>query len=284
MSLTRVKVSTQDTITRPLTVGETLTDATGSVTYTVTRLDGTAVTSGTATHGTVGVYSFVLPPQSQVDMYVVVWTGTLSGAAFTITDYVEIVGDFICSLTDMRNAKPVLDPVRFTTQNLIDARLEAEMTAEDIVGEAFVRRFGRYKLTGNNAYALPLDVRNIKKVRAVSINGVALSAPDLANVGFNDSGLLTRWGAWWQWWTQGNVIIEVEHGRDFPPEYIRKAIVVLARSLLTSTDTAQATRATTFTVQDGGTYRPAQPDAEHTGIPLVDAALARVMDDSGGFA
>jgi len=277
-------VLSQITVAHSFYIDETLTDATGSVTYTVTRLDGTAVTSGTATHGGTGVYSFVLGPQAAVDLLVVTWSGTWAGGAVTVIDYVEIVGGFIVSLGDIRNAKPVLDAVRYATADLIAARLEAEVECEDICHKAFVPRFARIKLTGNNMYALPVDTREVRKIRAVSVDGVALSAGDLANVAFNDSGMLSRWGSWWRWGQQGNVIIELEHGLSYPPEYIRKALIVRARSLLNTTDTKVPNRAQSFTVQDGGTYKLTLPTENTTGIPYVDAAYARADDESGGFA
>jgi len=286
--LTRVRLNAQATISHTFRVDEALADASGNVTYTVKRLDGTTVTSGTASHpGGVGLYQFVLAAQALVDFFTVDWTGSIGGGNVTVTDYVEIVGGFLFSLDEMRNAKPALSTVQYSTQDLIDARLEAEVTAERICGHAFVPRFGRAELDGNNDFALVLPVLDLRTIRAVAVgtnqsNRVLYDSTSLSAVEPGEAGIISRRGAVWLWGRK-NIVVEFEYGMNYPPEYIRRAAIVHARSLLSQTNTSMAKRASQVDAHNGVTYVLSQPTLETVGIPMVDAAYGR-FSDSAGFA
>lgn len=287
MSLIRVRQNAQATISHTFSVDETATDAVGSVTYSVKRLDGTVVASGTASHpGTTGLYTFTLAAQSLVDIFTVDWTGSVGGGAVTVRDYVEVVGGFLFSLDEMRSARPALDSVRFSTQNLIDARLEAEVIAEKICAQAFVPRFARFELDGNNDFALVLPIHTLRTVRAVSTgtnttDRVALTGSGLTAVEFSEAGIISRRGAVWMWGRK-NIVVEVEYGLDYPPEQIHRAAIIHARSLLTQTDTSIPNRATSVQGNPGGaTYSMAGPSAERTGITAVDALYGATRLDAG---
>src|SRR6266542_4321437 len=110
MSLVRVLRTTQVVLSHTFYVDETATSATGSVTYSIKRLDGTVVTSGTAAGPiTTGVYTVTVPAQATLDVLTVDWTGVVAFATVTARDIVEFVGGFIFGLAEVRALTPVLD-------------------------------------------------------------------------------------------------------------------------------------------------------------------------------
>jgi hypothetical protein len=268
-------------ITHHFSLDEAALDAGGAVTYAVTRLDGTAVTSGTAADAAgTGNYSFTLPggptsPTSatwQLDTLAVSWTGTFGGAVFTALDYVEVVGGYLFNLDEARALPPALDTTTYPTATLKTKRIEVEEECERICGRAFVPRFHREALSGRDTDRLGVRHRYLRTLRAVTVSGVAWSAPDVAAVRISESGMLTRPAG--NIWPAGasNVVVEYEHGYDYPPEEIRSAAMKRLRSRLTTTSSGVPDRAISWNTQDGGTYRISLPSGERTGIPDVDAA------------
>jgi len=285
MSLVRVRQNAQATISHTFSVDEAATDASGPVTYTVNRLDGTLVVTGAATHpGTLGLYTFVLTNTSLVDMFTVDWTGSVGGGTVTVRDYVEVVGGFLFDLSELRALAK--DTVRYPTQTLRDVRTEAEIACERICGRAFVPRFARAEIDGNNDFALVLPFTDARTIRAVATGmsqstRVALTGAGLTSIDLGEAGILSRRGAIWLWGRR-NVCVEAEYGFDFPPESIHKASILHARHLLTQGNTAVAERAAAVqNAQGGTTYVLKQPDQEMTGLPAVDAAYAKYHIDAG---
>src|SRR6266704_992526 len=87
--------------------GETPIDAapqTTGVTYALTRSDGTAITSGTATYLSItGAYSVTIPAQARLDQLTLTWTATGIGPGNqVITDYVQVAGAFYFDLPELR--------------------------------------------------------------------------------------------------------------------------------------------------------------------------------------
>jgi hypothetical protein len=282
MSLIRILVTTEVTLTHTFYVDETPTDASGAVTVIVKRLDGTTVTSGSATHpGPSGVYTFPIPEQAQVDTLTVDWSGTLAGAVVSVRDRVEVVGGFLFGLAEARTAHPGLaNTTEFPSTLLARKRIEVEQECERICRRAFVPRFNRVTLSGNDQDRLPIpnvDGRGseLRTVRAVSVGGVAWSAPDVAAVGVTDFGVIKRpGGALWPAGT-GNIIVEYEHGFDLPPSELSEAAILRLRSRIAMPSSGVPDRAVSFTVTEGGTFRLSMPSKERTGIPDVDAVYER---------
>lgn len=278
MTLLRVPVAAQVTLSHTFYVDETATDAQGPVTVTVKRLDGTAVSSSTAAHpGALGVYTYALPPQPAVDVLTIDWSGTLGGAPTSARDTIEVVGGFLFGLAEARSLPPALDSVRFPTATLAAHRLAVEQECERICGRAFVPRFRREKVRIIGDTVMPSEI-DVRAIRSVSLNGTAYTG----------------------WYWPGNrgplinilpitientdAVIEYEHGMDYPPEEIRQAAMLRLRTRLTATDNGIPSRAVSFSVTDGGVYRLATPGEKRTGVPEVDAAYSRYAVDVWGFA
>lgn len=286
MSLLRVLTSAQVTISHTFYVDETPTDAAGSVTVTVKRLDGTTVATAAAAHpGAMGVYTYALPAQANVDTLTVDWTGTVAGAAVTARDHVEVVGGYLFGLAEARALPPALDATAYPTATLAAARTLVEQKAERIAGRAFVPRFARREVSVRNGVAvLPnIDVRAIRSVRIGSGNPTAPLTYEayttygweggprgMLVTGFNDYAV--------------SAIVEYEHGMDYPPEDVRRAAMHHLRAELSSGNNGIPARATSFTVTDGGVYRLATPGERATGIPEVDAVYQAYRVDVWGFA
>lgn len=286
MSYFRVLRTTGVTLTRTLTVDGTATDAAGNVTVTLKRLDGTVVNTATAGHpGAAGVYTYPCPPQADVDMMRLEWTGTLAGASVTLADYVEIVGGYLFDLDEARAQPPALDVTRWPQSLLAAKRIAVEDECERICGYAMVPRFARFTLSGNASPSLLLPSIFLRKIRSVTVDGTALSAGELAGLRFGDQGIVTRANGFpWSALTPNNIVIEVEHGLDFPAPGITDANMLRLRTKLADTTAEVPKRALSFTLQSGGVYRLATPSGEKTGVPDVDAVYERETIEMGGWA
>lgn len=282
MTLVRVLRTAQVVLSHTFYVDETPTDATGAVTYSVQRLDGTVVASGNASGPVSNVYTVTVPAQSQLDTLTVDWTGTVAGAAVTARDVIEVVGGFIFGLAEARAQPPTLDTTRYPTARLAAKRIGVEQECEEICGQAFVPRFARVTLTlppGTTRTALRLPHANVRALRALTVDGTAQT---LTGLGVSPAGVLT--GSSWLGRSDGSVIVEYEHGMDYPPEDLKDACMLRLRSRLSQGDTGVPQRALSFSVQDGGVYRLSTPTGKKTGIPDVDGVYERYTLDRGGFA
>lgn len=299
MGLTRVARTSAAVLSHVFEVAETATDSSITVTVAVTDANGTAVTSGNATHpGAAGLYQFVLPGQAQLSLLTVAWSATIAGAAVTETDIVEIVGGFFFTLSQGRGSDVSLaDTGKYPTFDLIDKRTEVEAECEAICDRAFVPRYARVVLDGTGASDLvlahpgpdrtPAHVRTIRRVAMTpraDETFVDFTVAQLAALRVADDGTLRRLDG--ARFTEGfaNIIIEYEYGLDAPPEDLQQAALRRFRSRLNMNKTGIPDRATSFTMTDGGAFRLSMPGAWTTGIPDVDAAYARYSrrDGAGG--
>lgn len=276
MGLIRVQRGVAAQLARTFYVGETPTDVAGDVTVTVTRLDGSAVVSGVASHpGPAGQYTFAVPAQARLDALVVDWSGSLG----RYRDLVEVVGGFYFDLAEARTEHG-LSLAQHPTEKLIRKRLEVEVECERICGQAFVPRFERAEVRGDGRGALLLPRVNVRALRAVTVAGTVWSPAEVAAVDVAASGVLRHPVGW----SAGPVVVEYEHGMDMPPEDLRTAAMLRLRSRVHMTTSGVPDRAVSWSAADGGTYRIALPSGERTGIPEVDAAYERHTVDMGGFA
>lgn len=292
----RVARTRAATLRHTFEVDETPTDSTTTVAVAVTDANGANVASGNAVSagaGT-GTYTFALPAQAQLATLTVAWSATIEGAAVVETDVVEIVGGFVFSLAEGRASDRVLaDTTKYTTADLLDARVEVEVELERITQRAFVPRYRRVVLdgTGSRDILLPdggddlvagillrgvrLPVRSATMAPRIGQSFTALTAPQLAALAVTRDGLLRRTDG--NVWTEGlaNIVLEYEYGSDAPPEDLKRAALVRFRSRLNIHHTGIPDRAMSYTATDGGTYRLSMPGAASTGIPDVDAVYAR---------
>lgn len=282
MSVIRVLRTSQVTVSHTFYVDETPTDATGAVAWTLTRFDGTSVASGNASGPTSHVYSVVVPAQANLDALSLTWTATVAGSTVTARDVIEVVGGFIFNLADARAMPPALDTDRYPTALLAAKRVGVETECETICGQAFVPRFARVALSGADGTYVVLPRRNVTAVRSITVSGTAI---DVDDVWWKPSGIISRNRGNGYWPAgAGNVVVEFEHGMEYPPEDLREAAMQRLRSRLTLTDSGVPQRAISFSIADGGVYRLSTPSRTRTGVPEVDATYERYTLTRAGFA
>lgn len=264
----------------------TAVNAAGALTVAVTRADGTVlVPAGTATsHGLTGAYSVALTAAQTavLDELTAVWTDAGDGS--TTTTVHEIVGGFFFTIADARNSNDGLlaDPVVYPDAKILEKRQQVEDEAEEICDVAFVPRYARVTLDGDGSPDLLLAHNRIRTVRSVRVypykgasTYTALSQAQLAGLVVDNLGKLTRTDFAVFAQGRGNVVVEYEHGYDQPQADLREAALVRLRSRLNKQKSAVDERATSFTAENGQTFKLSTAEAYKTGIPEVDAAYGR---------
>ncbi len=265
---------------------ETAVNADGAVTVTITRPDGTALVTNAATTkppSTTGIYQYATS-RPTVDILKAVWTGTFSGQVQSLTTYIEFVGGYIFALGEGRASDASLaDTVKYPTTKLRDRRDEVEADFAKITGRSFTPRFGRVALDGDASAWLMLPQYGVTNLLSITVDGVALTAPELALCTVSLPGVLFRDSGW----SEGsqNVIVEYQYGDPYPPDDIRREALIYFRTLLHAPHSGTPDRATSFIAENGGQFTLATPGRAgfETGVPSVDAVLERHTVDPPGF-
>lgn len=287
--LTRVVRTAAATLEHTFEVGETGVDSTTPVTVVVVDANGLEVADDVATSVGQGRYTFPLPSQPALQKLTASWSATIAGAAVVETEVVEICGGRFFSLAKGRASdKALADHAKYPTADLVDALLQTETECEEICDRAFVPRYGRAVLDGTGIGELLLPDHDIRSIRAVRVAPrldlpfVALSAGELAALSVRSDQTLVRTDG--RWWTFGedNVIVEYEFGLSAPPEDLRRASMRRFRWYLGIGRGTIPDRATSWTANDGSSYRLDMPEAFKTGLPDVDAAYGRWSRRSTG--
>lgn len=286
MDLIRVLVTTKTALAHTFRVAGEPTDSSTTVTVVVKRLDGTSVAGSpfTATHGSTGVYTFDLPASAVVDTWTLDWQATIGGAAVVERDVVEHAGGFLVDIDKARTAVG-LSAAKYPYGTLAEKRNVVEDECEQITGRAWVPRFKRYLLDGSGAPELVVPDMFLRTLRAAKTALRAgatfgdLTAGEVAAVAAQPEGILIRDDG--NIWPQGhrNVIVEIEHGLDYPPPEIRDAATLRMQSAAGREKSNIPARAISWTAGEGGIYRISTPSRDRTGIPDVDGAYSRYPNE-----
>jgi hypothetical protein len=301
VSIFRVLRTSRATISRTFLLDEVATDATGTVNVAVTRYNGTVVQAVAATGPVANAYTFTFVGSDTLDELTLTWTATVGGDAIVLDqDIIQVVGGFYFGLSEARSIDPKFsDTNRYTTQTLIDRRVEVEDEFEGITGQAYVPRYARDTLSGRGQNALKLVWPRLRRVLSVAVNGVALDTPAVNTFGVDilgmlrfDRGLSTIAGgggrpylAGTSGWPYGvgNLVVEYEHGMDRPPTDVIRAAKLRMKSLLLTQQSPLPDRAERIATTEMGLVMLAVATKDSTGIPEVDAALARHPSPRPGF-
>lgn len=289
MALLRVLKTAKATLSRTFYLDGVATATTGAPAVTVTRLDGTAVESGSATgpDGSNG-YSYAFGGRDVVDELIATWVATVSGDVVTVTDTLQIVGDFYWSLVEGRAVDSALSNVTtYPWATITDRRIEVEDECERICGQAFVPRFCREYVDGNATDRVILTYPWVRTIRAVSVQSrpgqafVSYTAPELAECVGSNAGVLRRPFKSMPWRPgYRNVLVEYEHGMDRPPPTIVRASKLRLKSMLLQPRAPAPDQA----VPSGTVvYLTPGKDTDRTGISEVDNAYLRVPSPRPGF-
>lgn len=275
------------TLSRTFTSDDDVSPADGVVSVSVARLDGTVVSSGTATAAG-STYSYVFPGRDVLDTLTVTWSLAIGGDPIVIdSDVIEVVGAFYFSIAQGRDVDSALaNIVKYPKAKMVNVRAQVEEECERITGQAWVPRFARVTLSGNDRGVLALPNTMIRTLRSVSSNGAAQAIDGLSAA---DVGTLTRGArSATNVWPRGsnNIVAEYEHGHDRPNPDILRAALLRFKSLALEGKSALADRAertVTVDAQTGGSVVYGSPQVDKTGIPAVDAAYARWPSPQPGF-
>lgn len=289
MATIRVLRTAKATLSRTFYLDEVATPATGSVSVSVTRLDGTLIQSGAAVGPDASnAYSFLFQGSDVLDELVLTWSATVAGDAVVLdSDVIEVVGAFFFGLAEGRAVDQALsNTTKYPTALLVDARVFTEDECELITGQAWVPRFCREALSADNAGRLRLSNTMIRAVRAITVNGSIWSGTALTGLGFSDTGIVySDSGSFLPPRQLGrkNVVIEYEHGHDRPTPDILRGAKQRFKSIALQGKSALPDRAERLVTVDAGTVFLASPAVDKVGIPEVDAAYARAPSPRPGF-
>lgn len=266
----------------------------GTVTVTITGDDGTALVTAGATSGTgeaARTYTLTGDKTASLDILTAVWSGTVAAAAVTITQVMEVVGDWLFTIAEARAAHPDLVEATYPDATIAAARERIAEWFEQICGVSFVRRYRRVTLSGDGTEALMLPNGRVGTIRAADLRTsggatwTAFSAGELADLYIDDGGVLLRESL--GLWTSGrrNVRVAYEHGWEQVPEPIKRAAIRLLLSQVFPSNLSDRALSETNTI---GTFRLAAPDARTwgrwTGLPEVDVILAQYNEVPPGVA
>lgn len=274
----RVLVNSASSVSLTFYGDESAVTADSAVTVTVTDAAGNTFQTATADHDSSdNSYSFTLNASPKLARFSVLWAGTFSGLAQSMTTYVDVVGGRIFGLAELRASDPdISNSTTYPTAKLSEIRDEVEAEFERITHVSFVPAYRRVTVDGTGTMHQNLPDRYIRKILSVSVDGTAYTTGQLTTItgtefgqAFDSSGNVFQVGS-------RNVVIEYEYGLDAPPADVRRAALTRARVRLTSLRSGVPDRATSFSAAEGGTYALSTPGraGAKTGIPDVDVVLA----------
>jgi hypothetical protein len=207
-----------------------------------------------------------------LDTYTCTWTGMKALVAKEWTSIVELCGGYLFEISEMRAFDAAFANVTtFSDAKMRAARTAAEQRLEMACRVAFVPRARRLALVGNGTSSLALPDNAVRSVKALTVDGTAFTAGELAALDVREWGRVSRTdGLTFEYGKP--ISIFYEHGEDYPDAPVVQAAMLLAReylvrSALSSRATVEATDVGFFRVSVAGPDRP-------TGLPEVDAVIA----------
>lgn len=228
---------------------------------------------------------------SKLDTYQLTWSGTYAGSTVTWSESVELVGGFLFELADLRAMdRAFADIDKYPTSDLKRVRdwVEDVIEGPRAANIAFVPRgrrvimdgtspdlgLGYYPLVYGNDYRdLIVPDFAVRSIYSGSINGIALTAEDLAALDVSDNVIHRSAGVHWPAWPfgRGNITLHYIHGLAQVPGAITRAALILAKEYLVKSDLPG--RATATSIGDQMFRLTIAGRDGVTGIPDVDAAI-----------
>ena len=271
--------------------GGALTDldgpAGGTCTVTLTKPDGTpGPASGTVTHVSTGIYSFVLDGPADPTVYDIAWSGQIGSRPVTQTTQAEAVGELLFTLPALRALKvasgaPFASDTTWPDEKLMEARAVVTDEFRAILGFHPVPRHCRETKDGGGHPSVILTDPGLKasKLLSVTIDG---AVKDVAAYTLKPSGILLSTSGYRSSdvFPDGvaNVTVEYVSGwKRVEGEGSHAAMVMAAKHL----DPSGFSNAQTVTTPDGMSYsyEPSETGRggfqRHTGIRDLDRWLNR---------
>jgi hypothetical protein len=252
------------------------TDPTGTPTVVITRLsDGSAVTAGAVTNeAPTGVFSVTIPATSNtlLDTYTVDWTAVVATVDQEYVDTVEVAGDVLFTIAEMRALSPLSNTTTYPSSRLVEMRTTVEQAIEDEYGAALVPRYSldtvRVNGRGLRIKKAPREIRSLTvgETEYTDLTGIVFDENGF--VGGPDLDFVTTSQVTWT-----SAVIGYEHGLDRPPPRIKMDALRLLRSWVVAGPIDD--RAATYSLADGGSYAMVVPGRNRSvfGLPDLDAAI-----------
>lgn len=260
------------------------TNAVGALTVGVVRGDGTTlIAAGTATTAGTPAGRYTAPitatQTATLDRLTATWTDAGNGAQFTTTH--EIVGGYLFSVAEAQ-AFPGMGAQGI--ERIVNGRSEVEDELEQLRNAAFVPRYDRIFLNGNDDVEIITGrswLRVLRTAKVLSTTGssstTAFTSTQLAACALYPDGRIRRGDG--NVWPYGinNIVIEVEHGFTAWGADLSRAALMRLRERLAWPVTEIPDRATAYSTPDGYSYNlnAVAPDGVLTGNPYVDAVYNR---------
>ena len=215
-------------------VDGTLTDATGSVSVTVTDEGGTVIIDAqTATNDSTGIYYYDLGVANTVDVnkLYAVWTGTWETVSQKLRTNHEIVGFPIFTEAQARSfdVGQLASASDYSDEAILDERQKITELLEQWTGVSWTPRYNRAKLVGEGDRIISPPNFHITKVLSVTVLGESIPTSNFeidSNAGFihRKDGFFEKPTAEFPL----PVVIEYEFGWD----YIRNGVDRIGLKLL----------------------------------------------------
>lgn len=292
----RILRNTSAIISQTFYNGETAVEADSPVTVVAKKADGTTLFSVTATNDPgVGIYTVVIPPQANLNILTLTWTGTFSSTVVSLESTVEIVGGFYFSIAELRGFDSIFSNiVKYTNDALVNARNQVESEFEDICHRAFVPRFYRETgvITDPDEDMIWLEKPELIKILTFKVNNIDYSSwygsGYFARDKYSPRGIHVYNSALGLFafnpdYYPDAIVAEYEYGMTQVPLPIKQKALKRARMLLVGQNSTIDERALTMSLPDIGTVNLATPGMRgaETGVPDIDVVLRRYTIDGG---
>lgn len=260
---------------------ETLVDAASPPLVTITRADGTAVTSGVAsTHDSTGIYHFDLlaaTHTSRLDCLTLSWTATVAGKAVKRTDTIKVVAGRFFTLAQLRAKQGLAgQELAYPNAALADARDIAEDFVEEFCKDAFIEQARRDTFDGDGSMEIFLPRVNVTGLISCKVDGVVQT---ITGWTVSSAGHLRALSAAFNYNIVGqNVIVEYSVGHKSVPFDLRNATVELARHLLLTNTSSIPDRARMMQTEFAMYQLDVASEDKPTGVPNIDAVLIRYRE------
>ena len=177
---------------------------------------------------------------------------------------------------ELRALPDLSDTSRFPDARLVAAHDWVVAIIERECGTSFIATTVTETLNGTGTAALFLSSPYVRSVTSVSVDDVALTAPELADVLIQHGALYYSNGTYWSQATRGNVTVVYTAGYSTaPPADLKEAALRGARNWLLTNDawSGKDTRATSITNEFGNMQLSVAGPDRPTGLPEVDATI-----------
>ena len=177
---------------------------------------------------------------------------------------------------ELRALPDLSDTVRFPDARLVAAHDWIVAIIERECGTSFIATAVTETLNGNGQAALFLSSPYVRSVTSVTVDDVALTAPELADVLIQHGALYYSNGTYWSQSTRGNVTVAYTSGYSAaPPADMKEAALRAARNWLLTNDawSGKDTRTLSITNEFGNMQLSVAGPDRPTGLPEVDATI-----------